>query len=343
MAETPFTLRQLAKLAGVSRTTVSLALRNHPRLAETTRRRIQDLAAKNGYTPDPLTSTLMNHLRTARKSRSVEKLAYLTWWNSPDEWRKSPNDRNWFEGARTRAEALGYEIEHIWAREPGMTAARLSKILYTRAIRGVIVAPLLRPRGHLSLDWQHLATAAISFTVVKPYLHRTAHSHHNGIIIALRRLKQLGYRRVGLANLSDQIERVNHGWLAGYLVYTHGVPRRDQIPPLLQKGWNEKKFAEWLDRYKPDAVVSNTQDPLHSLKKLGYRVPRDIAYACLDRLKEDDTWAGIDQLPQLVAASAVDLVAAQLQRNEFGLPANPKTVYIDGVWRDGETVKIRPA
>lgn len=318
-----------------------MALRNHPRLSEETRERVLKLAKEHGYTPDPLTSTLMNQLRTARKRRSVEKLAYLTFWNSPEEWRKSGNDVCWFEGTCERAEALGYEIEHIWAREPGMNAARLSKILYTRAIRGVVIAPLLRSSGHLSLDWRHFAVATISFTVVKPGLHRAAHFHHNGMIQALRRLKHLGYRRVGLANLADQIERVNHGWLAGYLVYTRALRHRDQVPPLLQKGWNEKKFAEWVDRYKPDAIVSNTQDPLHSLKKLGYRVPADIAYASLDRQREDDLWAGIDQLPRTVAASAVDLVSAQLQRNEFGLPDCPKTVHLDGIWRDGATVQTR--
>jgi len=335
------TVRKLAEIAGVSRTTVSMALRNHPRLSEATRLRILKLAEEHGYTPDPLSSTLMNHLRTARKNRSVEKLAYLTWWGSAEEWRKSPNDINWYTGVQTRAEALGYELEHIWAREPGMTAARLSRILYTRAIRGVIIAPLLRARGHLSLNWQHLAAATISFTVVKPDIHRTAHHHHNGIVLALRRLKHLGYKRVGLANRVDQIERVNHGWLAGYLVYNHGLPAKNRIPPLLQREWDEKKFAEWIERHKIQAVVSNTQEPLYSLRTLGYRVPEDVAYASLDLLRSEDPWAGIDQQPRMIASSAVDLVAAQLQRNEYGLPSCAKTVYLEGAWRDGPTVVPR--
>ena len=341
MAAPPPTLRQLAKLAGVSRTTVSMALRNHPRLSEATRQRILSLAQKHGYTPDPLTSTLMNHLRTARRNREVEKIAYLTWWNTPEEWRVSPNQVSWYEGASDRAAALGYELEHIWAREPGLTAARLSKILYTRAIRGVVIAPLLRPRGHLSLNWQHLAAAAISFTVVKPDLHRAAHSHHNGMILALRRLKHYGYQRVGLANLTDQIERVNHGWLAAYLVYSQGLPSRSRIPPLLQKEWQEKSFATWVEKYQPDAVVSNTQEPLESLRALGLRVPEEIGYASLDRLQNNDPWAGVDQQPRIVGASVVDLVSEQLQRNEFGLPAHAKTVHLEGVWRDGPTVLSR--
>lgn len=336
------TIRQLAKLAGVSKSTASLAMQNHPRLSKETRERVRKIAAEQGYAPDPLTSVLMNRLRTARKRRSVEKMAYLTSWNRAEEWRKSENDTKWYEGARARALALGYELEHIWAREPGLSAARLSKVLYTRAIRGLIIAPLLRPRGHLSLDWQHLAAATIGFTVVKPDIHRATHSHHNGMILALRRLRHLGYRRIGLANLVDQIERVSLGWLAGYLVYEHGLPAKQRVPALLQKGWDKRLFAAWLEKYQPDAVISNMIDPLLMLKELGHRVPQDIGYANLDiqmELQQKIPVAGIDQQQPLVGAATVDLVAAQLQQNEYGLPICAKTVSLEGIWCDGPTAR----
>ena len=71
------TMRQLAALAKVSRTTISLALRNHPSIPASTRDRIQQLARQHGYRSDPLITTLMNQLRLSRKKRSVEKLAYI--------------------------------------------------------------------------------------------------------------------------------------------------------------------------------------------------------------------------------------------------------------------------
>lgn len=336
------TIRELAALAGVSRTTVSLALRNSPKLPQETRERIMELATKHGYVPDPLVSTLMNRLRTNRSMRAVEKLAYLTWWNEPEEWRKSPNECNFYEGARNRAAQLGYELEHIWAREPKMTFSRLSKILYTRAIRGLIIAPLLRPRGHVSLDWQHFSSAAISFTLVRPDVHRVTHGHYGGMLLMMRKLRHLGYKRIGLANFIDQLERVNNAWLAGYLVCQEGMAPRYRIPPLLMREWNPKEFAEWLEKNKPDVVIGNTTEPLVYLRGAGYRVPEDIGYATLDRVLEDHPWAGIDQQAQIVGAAAVDLVSAQLQHNEFGLPEHAKTIHLDGVWRDGPTIIQRP-
>lgn len=335
------TIRQLAQLAGVSKSTASLAMQNHPRLSAKTREHVRKIAAKHGYTPDPLTSRLMNHLRTARRWRSVEKLAYLTWWDTPDAWLKDKNSRDWYEGARSRAEALGYELEPIWGKEPGISAARLSKILYTRAIRGAVITPLPRPRGHLSLDWQHLATAIIGYSVVKPDLHRISHHHYNGISLALRRLAHGGYQRIGLANLADQSERVNHGWLAGYLVHEQGIAMKKRIPPLLLKTWDRQKFIAWLERHNPDAIVSNSSYPLRILREQKYAVPGNIGYAHLDVTTAGDTCAGIDQQPGKVAAAAVDLVIGQLQRNESGLPDCPTTIHLDGVWRDGATIKQR--
>ncbi|SDT95034.1 LacI family transcriptional regulator [Verrucomicrobium sp. GAS474] len=339
MRATP-TIRQLAALAGVSRTTVSLSLRNHPSIPALTRERIKKLAERQGYRTDPLVATLMNQLRTSRSRRTAEKLVYLTFWPQREGWRVSPNDVAFFEGASARASHLGYDLEHLWAREPRLTAERLGNILYTRGIRGLVLAPLLRPQGHFSLDWSRFAAAAISYTIVRPQLHRTTHSHYNGMGMTLHRLKQLGYRRIGYANVAGQENRVSHAWLAAYYVHHHTLPAAERIPPFTAEEWNRKAFAEWVRRHRPDAVIGNQVEPLALLRDAALRLPAGIGYACLDLPLTPGTeaLAGIDQQPRSVAAAAVDLVVTQLQNNEFGLPAEAKTVQLDGAWRDGPTL-----
>jgi DNA-binding LacI/PurR family transcriptional regulator len=46
------TTRELAKLAGVSSATVSLALRNHPRISAATKARVSRLVRKHNYVVD---------------------------------------------------------------------------------------------------------------------------------------------------------------------------------------------------------------------------------------------------------------------------------------------------
>jgi LacI family transcriptional regulator len=334
------TVRQLASLAGVSRTTVSLALRNHPSLPENTRQRIQTLAEQQGYRSDAVVSALMTRLRSSRITRSHDTLAFLTFGKERNGWiQHSDNDRRYYAGLKNRAEKLGYDIEVFWAKEPGLTSARLSKILHTRAIRGLILPPLLRSSGHLSLQWDYFAAAAIGYTLLKPDLHRATHSHMSGMILALRKLKQRGYQRIGFANLTGQNERVRHNWLAGYLTYQQVTRQRNPLPAFLSTQWNSQEFKKWLDKHRPDVVISNSLEPLHLLRQLAYDVPGEIGFASLDRLSDNAPYAGIDQYPEQVGAAAVDLIVAQLQNNELGLPSHPQTLQIDGGWVDGNTVR----
>ncbi len=53
------TLDDVARSAGVHRTTVSLALRNHPRIPQATRDRVKQIANDLGYRINPLVSALM--------------------------------------------------------------------------------------------------------------------------------------------------------------------------------------------------------------------------------------------------------------------------------------------
>ena len=57
------TLGEIAKAAGVSRATASRALQNNPLIAAATRQRVQNIAEKLGYRPDPEASRLLPYLK----------------------------------------------------------------------------------------------------------------------------------------------------------------------------------------------------------------------------------------------------------------------------------------
>ena len=60
-------MQQIANVAGVSKSAVSLALRNDPRIPESTRFRIQKIAEKMGYRRNPVVDSLMTQLRADRQ------------------------------------------------------------------------------------------------------------------------------------------------------------------------------------------------------------------------------------------------------------------------------------
>jgi LacI family transcriptional regulator len=337
--EAHVTIRELAGLAGCSQTTVSLALRNHPRISTATRDRIFEIARNAGYTPDPLVSTLMTQLRTGRRARVSEKLAMVTWWDKPGP--HNPRGVVLHEGMHARARHLGYEIEEFWAREPRMTTDRLGRILHARSIRGLILGGKLHARGRVSFDWKHFAVAAQGHTILKPGLHHAVHGFSHGMILTLRNLKRRGYERVGYVNSIEQDDMTNNAWLSAYMGYQFRAHPGDTIPPLLLAEWDKAKIAEWVERHRIQAVVSNMQEVLRMLRELGLRVPADIGFASLDCLPPLDTCSGVNLMRGVVGAKTVDLVVEQLQNNELGLPAHPKTVTIESIWCDGDTLQRR--
>ena len=141
------TLADIAKADGTHVTTVSLAIRNSPRLADNTRKRIQALAAKMGYVPDPAMQALVSYRKAIRKNVSPTVIAYLTNWTTRWGWKNTTGHPHFFEGAKAAAEEMGYKLEHFWIREKDLTYNRLNKILQARSIRGVIVASYIRFRA----------------------------------------------------------------------------------------------------------------------------------------------------------------------------------------------------
>ena len=61
---------QIARLTGVSPTTVSRARANHPRISEATKAAVNAAAKKLGYRPDPQISLLKAQIRRSRVTPS---------------------------------------------------------------------------------------------------------------------------------------------------------------------------------------------------------------------------------------------------------------------------------
>jgi len=337
-------MEDVARAAGVSRSTVSRALRNDPRLKPETCERVQTMAAELGYRPNPFVATLMADLQRKRQPSSSSTFAFVTAHPSRDGWRRqNPSFVDYFEGARERAASQGYALETFWLREPGMTAERFTRMLYTRNIRGLLLPPLPRPLGHLSLDWQRFAAIAIGYTLQRPDLSRAVANFYQGIRLALRRLTRLGYRKIGFAIDAGTNVRVQHAWLAGYLVFQNSLPVKQRLPAYICPDSTGKGIPHWIRAHRPDAIVGATNSVLTWLERAGLHAPQDIGFASLNAGRDASRPAGIDQQSRLVGATAVDLIVGQIHRNEPGIPAHPMLTLVPGVWADGPTLRKPPA
>lgn len=331
----------VAKAAGVSQTAVSLALRNHPSIPEKTRERIKAIAGQLGYRPNPYIAALMKQVRRRRRVVERPTIGYLTSHPEKDAWRDRGMFRRNYAGACRRAAELGYKIEEVWLKEPGMTGDRVSKILWTRSIDGVIVAPLPQGSGHVHLQWERFAAATINYSVTRPRLHRAAYHQMQSMALAVRRLMRMGYGRIGLAMPAEADARADHAWLASFLFHQERCAARDKWGVLVAETWHEAVFRDWYNQWRPDVVISSELAVMQWLGRLGLRIPSDVAFLYLEWGEDESETAGIRQNARMVGAAAVDLVVEQLEHNERGLPGSPKVVLVAGEWVDGPTVVDR--
>jgi len=316
-----------------------MALRHHPRIPVATRERIEAIAKRLGWKPNPLLAEAMSAIRAGQPPAEHVTIAWVTMYPERDGWKIYDFFQRLHAGCKARAERAGYQLEHFWLGDARGSMSRLGSILYNRGINGVIIAPLPKP-DVIELPWQHFAAATIGYSVLQPRLHRATDNHPASVRVAVTRLCGAGCKRIGFA-ISGNFDRRVHGlWTAGYLWQTHEDGTYDSAllhrPPEL----DESTFIRWVRDTKPDAVIAVDRRIPDWLKGAGIRTPDDIAYANLDLLAPDGTVAGVYQDPEGIGASAIDMVAGQLLRHERGLPAKPKTTIIDGRWIDGSTAPV---
>lgn len=337
-------MQDIADRAGVGRTTVSLALRNHAKISGATRRRIQEMAREMGYRPNPLVAAHMAHIRSLHPREISQCLAFIG-NRSPAEMRTDSRRPAWqyFVGAQQRANDLGYKMECFNLGEPRMTDRRLSRILVARGIQGVLIAPLSEGAGldGFDLEWRNFSLATIEHTFIEPRLHKTCSDEFSTIGRLIQRLLDYGYKRIGIAMHSRMDDHANHFWLAGYQTFQALTDERQRLPHLITADWNRATFLKWYRRHKPEAIITVNEDILQWLRSDGVDVPGEVGCATIYWNEYRAELSGFYQNHELMGAGAVDLIVGQLNRNERDLPENDKTMLVQAVWREGTTLQRR--
>jgi len=337
-------MSDVARRAGVHAATVSRALRNDPRITPEQRARIRRVVAELGYRTNPLVAALMSTRRSGRAPAFQSTLGYITKYAPEQAVAFARNYSELIVGARDRALSQGYQIEEINLHNPAFTPRRITEILHSRGIHGLLIAPLHSVYESVDLDWTQFGAVAVGYSFGHVPVNRVSHNHFTAFGLAARNCREAGARRLGLVLQKRVHEKVKKGWVAGALLDQSEQPVADRVPPLLLDELSEQKFSAWFRRYRPEVVLGvNMTTILGWLKKLGRAVPRDTGFVSLDRRPVDRGIAGISQDYANLGRCAADFLVSLLHRNERGLPQAPVTLLVDGVWISDRTFRTRSA
>jgi LacI family transcriptional regulator len=344
------TLRAIAEKVGVSRMTVSLALRDDPRVAKATRRKILATAQKMGFCPDAQVGKLMSELARLRKTRNYQgELAFLTGWESEHGWQSSFHFSECFRGAQKRALELGYRLTPFWTRDPKYLTKRLSRILWARNIRGILIAPVPAevaglPYGQLNFDWQRFCLIHLGATLVKPELNIVRHNHFHGMHYALERMEKYGYRRIGFAIIETGDILSARLWTAAYL---HWRNRRgfDRDLPGLVYAYGQHSttlLCDWIRAHQIEAVVAMEGRLYSTIKQIEKSLDRHIGFCVLDHPGDDSPFAGIEQNALEIGRVAIDQLVHAINHNQLGPPEHPSQTLIQGEWHSADSTRKTP-
>lgn len=339
------TMARIAAEAGVSKNTVSLALRGDRQVTEATRERIEEISHRLGYQRNPLMSHLMAVLRQQSPVSYRCNLALVNAHRDQQAFTVHNTIPAYVKGCLRRAKARGYRFDEFWLHDPALTGPRLDRILRTRGIRGLIINGLFHDQ-HLPDTfreiWDRYPAVVTGVRTTDPALPFACVDHHEAVFDAMENVRRLGYRRPGLVLLNRIDRLVDNRFSSAFRLAQSGADSADVIPPFTYCGDDIPRlsaFRDWMKAHNPDVILTLHPNVRDWLASMDLRAPEDIGLVALEHHRDCADWAGMNQHNDIAGEAAVDMVGTLMQTNEFGSNVAPRATLIGATWVDGSTVQ----
>lgn len=330
-------LRDIGKQLGVSHVTVSLALRDNPRISKAMREKIQQLAVELGYKPDPMLTALSQYRRSKATTPISAVIAWINAWNPAKKLRSYKEFDMYWIGASKAAAKFGYRLEEFQLDEDYSTE-RLHQILTARGIRGILLPPQRPHPDWGSFPWEQYSVVRFGRSLKNPATHVVTADQVANTMVAFQKIRERGYQRIGF--VTHEINSLERGHLfeAGFLMAQRTVPAKQRLPICVigegPRTGRAEAVTAWRKRHHPDAIFTDTGDMPDILKRAGIRVPRDVALA-VTTLLDSSANAGIDQHPEEIGRVGFLMLNSLINDGARGIPPIFRQNLVEGAWVDG--------
>jgi len=336
------TIRDVALEAAVSPMTASRVLSGQAKVSESKRQAVLAAAGKLGYQVNPIVRSVMSEMRRRKANQFAGTIAFLNTSNQESAWREHEYNRAYLEGARERADQSGFALDEIWIGQSDWPPLRTLKVLQTRRIRGFLIPPG-GTEAQMEFSFAEFAVAAFGSLPFKLLVNQVMPDYFYNSATCYEHLWASGYRRIGLFSPDYDMSACEYQNVGGFLSAQWKRPRKWHVP--VGSGavnWQaaEGAFLKWFQQHRPDAIIVSYDQVPRWLEKIEVSIPRDIGLAHPLLSHNTAGWSGVDLRSRLQGEQAIDLLTAQILRNETGLPREPKRLVIPGVWVEGNTTQL---
>lgn len=324
-------LRDIAAAAGVCLMTVSLSLRDNPKISQATRERVQRLARDLGYHPDPEISRLMKRLRTSRTARGSTSLAILDFYPRLD-FAELSYHRRIRQGILGRSEELGFAVSQFQAAAYKFNLDHILKLVRNRGIDGLIlfpsvVAPLtLDPAA----DWRELSVVSITNSILSPRFHCVVPHQFANMMRQIEAMTKHGRQKISAIIEESFDERTAHHFTAAMNWHGHGK-RILIVPNAATAAEKSALIARWIAKHDTDMIFAQSPESVIPALARLRRLKRTVVAAL--GTPNNDQFSYLNEHPEVVGSAAVELLAGMMYYHETGIPQHPRTTMIDGELR----------
>jgi LacI family transcriptional regulator len=319
--------------------TVSLAMRDSPKISGPTKTRVRQYAAELGYRPDPEVARLMGRLRASRLARRSVVIAVLD-LGKDSTLPVHPYGVRLRTGIARHAERLGFGLTTFRLCDYHGDGRKLMAVIRSRGITGLIILPADEPVVFdPGIDWSGFAVVAATTSVLAPRLHRVVpHQIYNSMSLVAE-MGRRGYTRIG-AILSQSFEARTAHYHSLVLAWHGHRERILLLPDSTSAAANEKRIAAWIREHEVDVILAQDAALVYrALRSAGLkRRAKNIGLVSLSTI-ENQGIAFQDELPEYIGETAVSLLAGMMHHNETGLPEHPRITTVDGVFRSAPSVR----
>ena len=305
------------------------------------RDKIQAKAVEMDYHPDPALSALVHYRHSQMETPVRAALAWLNRWPDPKKLRRFREFDLYWQGAQAAAARLGFHLEEFIV-DKSITPARMAQILSTRNVRGILIPPGPFAEGWIEqFPWGQFSVVALGRPGEQLPIHMVASDQTSNALLAVRKMQERGYRRIGFVGVP---------WMpwtsgAGFLwVQALEIPEKLRVPPLLfnhnETDASHGSLKKWLRLHKPDAILTDNPQLPEALVRAGLRIPEDIGLAATTIL-DCPISAGIYQNPEETGRVSVLMLHSLINDHDRGMPSISRQVMVEGKWVDGASLPPR--
>lgn len=338
------TLRDIAEATAVSKSTVSLALRDDRRISQATRDRIRAVAREMGYRPDPTLAALAKYKRRRIEPELAHpNIAILVTEEILEEIKMGKHTAQLYNSIKERLYEMGYAVERITIDASERGQRSVSRVLYNHGIRGLFLMTSPIAHNDIQLEWERFTAIGLLPDVPNAFCPTIIHNHFESILTCVAKLRELGYQRPGIYVDKLIHDRTGHRWAAA-LNQTFYIDNGLEPPPVMvTKNHDAKDLARWVRENQIDVVLHGGISLRRLLNDAGFQVPAEVGEVALDLDAQASDASGIVQDRRVLGIKAANALHGMLLNNEYCPIESPGVTLVPGEWRDGATLRpVRP-